>query len=554
MNTEQGLQLTDVLGVARRRGKLISAVAGAIVLTTFWIAMALPNLYSSSSVILVEPQSVDEKLIDSGVRDVELSERLGLMTSEILSRSRLSKIIDDVGLYEDESRYMQRSEVVDLMRSYVSVEPVLNAIENTNARNRDVNFNTFRISYQNEDATVAMQVAQLIANDFINANIDSRTEVTAKSLDFMQDEIQSLSVQIAEVERNIAELKAGNPGRLPSDLDSNKRILQFTMNDLRDAQRILDTSTSDAAFWKNQALTAGAMSAPNDTTSPGYRLRQLELEIGAMEARGFTRRHPDVIRLEAEIEGLKAQMAGRADGDDPDAPQTLSEQNARAEQSRAELRAKSASEDIARLKAVVTDIEARIGATPSVAEQLDAFQRQHDQLNESYQDFGRRLQQASVQADLERRQLGEKFGILESAFAAVEPSSPNRILLLVLGSVLGLGLGLGVGLLAEVADTSIHTSSDLQAAVGIPVLVSVPTIMLESDRVERSRRMIRELGAAAAVVVICLVGGFLTYRFVNGSGGASEADAERESPAAVEGAHLERVSPWAEFREDSTLS
>ena len=260
MNIEQGnaTQVINLLGFLRRRGKFVALVAGGIILLTFWLAMALPNLYTSSSTILVEPQSVDEDLVNSGVRESDLSERLGLMTAEILSRIRLSKIIDDMNLYEDESEDLQRIEVVELMRSYISVVPVLSELEE-GQRRRDVKFNTFRIIFQHEDPRIAATVTQRIANDFINANIDARTDVTRKSLEFMEDEIESLTTELAEVERKIAEVKAESPGRSPEDFDSNQRMLQYAMGDLRDAQRILSSAQSDAAYWKNQALTASSM-------------------------------------------------------------------------------------------------------------------------------------------------------------------------------------------------------------------------------------------------------------------------------------------------------
>jgi type VI protein secretion system component VasK len=77
-----------------------------------------------------------------------------------------------------------------------------------------------------------------------------------------------------------------------------------------------------------------------------------------------------------------------------------------------------------------------------------------------------------------------------------------------------------------------HTSIELQNALGIPVLVSVPRIMLESDRVARSRRVFREALAAAAVVLFVLIGGATTYYFVN-IAGLSNQDAE----AAAEGSN-----------------
>lgn len=525
MNLDQGIQVIDLFGLARRRGKLIAIITGAIVLVTFWVSMALPNLYTSSAMILVEPQSVDEDLVDSGVRESDLNERLGLMTAEILSRSRLSKIITDMKLYEEESSRMERAEVVDLMRSYVTVEPVLSELDAGNKR-RDVQFTTFRIVFRNEDKHVAATVAQKVANDFIDANIQARTQITGKSLAFMQDEIKSLGDKLAVVEKSIAEVKAKSVGRLPEEFESNQRSLQFGMNDLRDAQRILASAESDAAFWKNQALTASTLGSVGDVASPSHRVKTLELERGAMLARGFTNRHPDVLRVEAELSLLGQQLAA-AEGQD-NKPKSIAEQNAQSEQGRAELRAVAAREDIDRLRVQIADYEARIGETPAVAEVLDALSRQYDHLDRSYQDFSNRLQKASVQADMERRQLGEKFRILESAEPAPEPSSPNRILLLSLGTILGLALGAGAGLIIEVTDSSMHTSTDLQTALGIPVLVSVPNIMLESDRAARSRRIVRETLAAIAVVLFVLVGGIATYILVNGGGGR---DVESSAPA-----------------------
>ena len=519
MNLEQGnqqtIQLPDLFGIARRRGKLIAIVAGAVILVTFWIAMALPNLYTSYAVILVEPQSIDENLVDSGVREGDLSERLGLMTAEILSRSRLSKIVTEMDLYEDEREEMQRFEVVELMRLFFAVEPVRSELEGRRNRNQDQPFRTFKITFQNENPIVARDVAQRIANDFINANINTRTEVTAKSLDFMQDEISSLTAELARVEARIGDVKEANTGRLPEEFAAHQQRLQYTIGSLRGAQRSLDSARGEATFWANQAMTASELSTDANPTSPTYRKRALEIEHGSLLARGFTSRHPDVIRVEAELAILQEQL--EASIEDGEEPLSSGEQSARAQQNRAELQAEAATGEIKRLEETIEDLESRLAATPAVAEQLDALQREYDHLYLSYQDFSGRLQQAGVQADLERRQLGERFRILEPAERAREPSSPNRIMLLILGTVFGLALGGGVGLTAEIADSSLHTSNALQAALGIPVLVSVPKIMLEPDRRARSRRILRESLVAVGIVVFVLVGGVATYFLVNGT-------------------------------------
>ena len=96
MNVETGFQLADVWGFVRRRAKHMAVVAGVIALAAYWLAMALPNEYESSSMILVEPQSVSKELVEAGVPESDLNSRLHLMTAQILSRARLSRIIDEL--------------------------------------------------------------------------------------------------------------------------------------------------------------------------------------------------------------------------------------------------------------------------------------------------------------------------------------------------------------------------------------------------------------------------------------------------------------------------
>ena len=87
--------------------------------------MALPNEYESYATVLVEPQSISKKLVESGKRRADVINRLHLMTMQILSRARLSKVIDELKLYPKESEKKTREQVIDMMRNRIQVEPVL---------------------------------------------------------------------------------------------------------------------------------------------------------------------------------------------------------------------------------------------------------------------------------------------------------------------------------------------------------------------------------------------------------------------------------------------
>jgi len=541
MDVQQGIQVGDLLRIARRRAKLIVSIAGVVILAVYWLAMALPNQYTASSTILVEPQSIDEQLVHAGVRESDLKERLGIMSAQILSRARLSRLIDKHELYPEESLYMQRQEVIDVMRAHVSVAPVMSELEAETRNTRDIAFNTFKITFQSKSARTAKVVADSVAGDFIDANIDDRVKISQKSLDFMEDSIGSLRGRIAEVENAIQLIKSQNSGRLPEDLNANQRILQTTMSELREARQSLDLARSDQAFWQNQILAVASISKANDQTSPEFRHGIAQSTLSTLLSRGYTDKHPDIVQAKKELAIIEGEIRTRQEADAEEESSSYAEQNARSEQRRATLRAEANAAEVERLTAGLAEAEARIAATPAVAEQLSSREREYEHLFGSYKDFSTRRQQALVQANMERKQLGEQFRILEAAYEPPRPSSPNRMLILVLGVMLGGGLGIATGLVVESADTSLYQARDLQLLTDLPVLAMIPSIMLEPDRAARTRRQLREAAAALVVVLFCLLGGAMTYFLVNGGPNFLEGEAE-EGEGETEAATEEQVS------------
>jgi polysaccharide chain length determinant protein (PEP-CTERM system associated) len=534
MNVEGGIQIGDLWGVVRRRAKLMATTSVGIMLVIYWIAMALPNQYESYGTVLVTPQTVDPTLVAAGVPESDLNNRLYLMTAEILSRGRLSKIIDDLDLYADESQHMVREQIIDRMREDVGVAPVLPELgQGTGRRSIDEEINQFKISFTHRNARTAMQVAQHLSNDFIEQHIESRITLSQKSLEFINDELARLAGRIREVEGRVAEVKNANPGRLPEDMTTTQRRLERLMTDMAFAQRSLAEAISDEAFFRSQIsnapISAGA-------TSPENRLKGLNLLIAEYRAKGFTDKHPDIVKTKLEIEGLKQAIArGEVeDAEGIDRPLSYSQQSAEAERRRAALRKGAADDEIVRLQAAVDGLQTQLAHTPAVAEVLDGLEREYRHLFDSYQDFSNRQLEAMVQAQLERRQLGEQFRVLEAAFIAPEAASPNRLLILILGSMFAIAIGVGAGILVEGLDSSLHSARQLQAAFSIPVLAAIPEILLEADLAAQRRSRIRTSLATAFVVCFALVGGVANYVWVNGSPTFSSRDETAAKPVAVE--------------------
>jgi protein tyrosine kinase modulator len=513
MNIDGGLQIGDLGGILRRRAKIVGISALGVMLVVYWIAMALPNVYTSYATVLVEPQAVDPDLVKAGIAESDINQRLHLMTAQILARPRLSRIIDEFKLYQDESQYMLREEIIDLMRRDVRVDPVIPELEQRAARSRDLEINEFRIYYDNYDPIVARDVAQRLANDFIETHINARVQTSQKSLDFMADELDRLQKRVRDVEAEIAQVKADNPGTLPEDLDSTQRRLDRVLGDLAMAQRTRDESDSDNRFYSSQIETARTMGDSTDNESPSKRLEMLKLQLNQDLARGFTDKHPDVISSREEIARLEKTLADNG-GKDPVLNPMAQQTEAAAR--RAELRTAAAQAEVERLSQMGEELRAQVEATPAVAKQLDALKVEYEHLFNTFQDFAKRQNEAQVQAQLERRQLGEQFRVLETAFKAPKPSAPNRPLILILGAVFAVMVGAGVGVLQEAIDTSPHDARQLQARIALPVLASIPAIWLESDRLRQRRARTRAAFATTGVVMFALVGGGMNYLWVNG--------------------------------------
>ena len=262
---------------------------------------------------------------------------------------------------------------------------------------------------------------------------------------------------------------------------------------------------------------AVGISSGDATLSPEKRVRLLELELAGQRSRGYTDKHPDVIDTLLEIRTVQAQIeSSQNDAKADEAELTFEQLTAQAEQERGLLRAKAASEKIARLSQELETIQRRVDASPQVSETLDALEREWRQVSLSLADFEGRRVQAGVQANLERRQLGEQFRILEPAFVPLEASAPNRLLILAIGAFLGLVTGLGVGVGVEALDSTVHKAGEAQEALAVPVLAVIPAIRFHADAARSRQRRFRYALGSAVFVALNLLGGAFGYLYTNG--------------------------------------
>ncbi len=159
--------------------------------------------------------------------------------------------------------------------------------------------------------------------------------------------------------------------------------------------------------------------------------------------------------------------------------------------------------ELARLGSLLKTYQARVEATPARESDLVALMRDYETLQTIYTGLLTKNEGSKVAANLERRQIGEQFRILDGARLPEKPVSPDRLRLNLMGAVAGLGLGLGLVFLLEYRDTTFKSEGDIVIALALPVLAMVPAIETKNEsRVRLRRRLVVSTASVAFAIVV----------------------------------------------------
>jgi capsular polysaccharide biosynthesis protein len=166
----------------------------------------------------------------------------------------------------------------------------------------------------------------------------------------------------------------------------------------------------------------------------------------------------------------------------------------------------SQGEDINRLKNEIWKYQQRIERTPKREEELMALNRDYRNVQESYNSLLNRKLEADVAANMEKKQKGEQFSILESAQVPLSPVSPNIKILFILAVMGSFGIGFGLIFLLDYFDTSVKDPNDFESDLGISLLATIPKVYRQKDH--RLKKLRRLLTGVMLLVAVCLFAGF----------------------------------------------
>jgi hypothetical protein len=135
-----------------------------------------------------------------------------------------------------------------------------------------------------------------------------------------------------------------------------------------------------------------------------------------------------------------------------------------------------------KLQVTIGEYQKRVDASPTRESELIELTRDYDTLQKIYTSLLTKSEDAKVAANVERRQIGEQFKVIDPARLPEKPSSPDRLSINAAGCVSGLILGLGLVALLEFHNTSFRTDQDVVTVLALPVIATIQAVFTDADK------------------------------------------------------------------------
>lgn len=502
-----------LLQIARRRKWLIVFPAIAVGALASLIVTFLPDQWRSETLILVVPQRVPESYVKSTVTS-RIEDRLQAISQQILSRTRLEQIIGDFDLYARERAKKELMEdIVEKMRTRdIGIEIIKG--------------DAFRVSYTASDPRLAMRVTERLGSLFIDESLRDREVLADGTTEFLATQLDEAQRKLIANENKLLEYQRTHDGELPSQMSSNlqamhnaEMALQSLSQSLnRDRERrialertvaqVINTPDQKPAPEKPKG-TSITMEDELETAKQALLALELKLRPEHPDVKKQRRvvdelqKRVDTLQLAGELSAAPKDAATAEAAMDPEKRKRLMELRNDIDSVDREIAGKAAEE--ARLQGMITMYQSRIQSAPIREAELATITRDYETLQQSYRGLLQKKEESQISANLEKRQIGEQFKILDPARMPEKPASPNRPLFYTLAVLGAIAIGLASAGVAEYFDRTLQTESDVLAALNLKVLATVPYIR---DSVARTRQWRRRLAVgAAATTVLALCAG-----------------------------------------------
>ncbi len=398
----QSLDIRHYLKIIHKRRFTFVLAAAVIITAVTAVSYYMPKVYEASTTVSIERNYLNVLMRDIAVA-APVEERVQALSVVMTSRGMLLRVLAKLGVAPDEKDVASTEKVIKYYQKYTQIK-----FEASRSSRRD-NMDLFTVTYRDKDPRFARDYVNDLVQQYV---LDSHSKKQDQAVGANQFIYEQMELYKSKIDRVEAEL--------------GKRQKQ------RDVQAV-------------------------------SRLAKLKKRYDDLLTQ-YTEKHPEVIRVKAEIESTQEQVR----------------QLQRAEEE---------------------DKGANGKSTKDLERDQEAYKKIYESLVAS-------LGKSQVSAQVEVQDKADTFNILEPAVLPVEPVSRPRWQVILLGLLGGVAGGAGMVIVLEMLDRSIKSVSTIRE-LGIPVIAVIPQIETAAMAASKKRKDIALYGMAgmyvAAVVALAAV-------------------------------------------------
>jgi predicted nucleic acid-binding Zn-ribbon protein len=358
--------------------------------------------------------------------------------------------------------------------------------------------------------------------------------------------------QLDEIESKLQAFQTENNGRLPDQQEANVRQLQALQLQVSNIGSQISRANQDRLqmqaqiqiFKDTQAAVAKEQPIEQqnrESAQKNLKLQEAEHDVQAVETQlnlllqRYTDDWPDVRNTRGRLavakqlrdDLLKEDAAAKKV--DPNAPAPTKAQNPQQARDLRQLdnqirtvqtaiEAKdmditALNKEMQRVNDQIRTYMGRVETVPAGERQYGDLLRERDIAKAKYVSLDTSLQKAQIGQDMENRKQGETLELLDPASLPLNPTQPQRYLIISIGAGIGLLLGIVIAGALEMKDTSLKNLKDVRAYTKMAILGSIP--LLENDFVVRRRKRLAWLGwTTASLVAAVIMSGSVVYYYV----------------------------------------
>jgi len=539
--TRRALDLEDYIDIARRHmGWIVGPTLAGIVISTV-VAFMLPNVYISQAEMQITPKQISENIVKTTINQ-QLTDRVMTMENQILSRTSLSTMIQDprFNLYPSDRARLPIEDVIDQMKSDIKI--TIDSLPGDGSRRASA----FKISFSYPDRIKAQQVVQALITKFTDQNTVTQADQQKGQNSYVRDELSQAKVQLETFTEQLNKFRAEHAGQLPEQSGLNVAQLtaaQQQSNNINEAlnrqaqERVqldqrLTTLESQIQlfdmFDKENGPAAPLTRQQNDqlaslnraidaTESQLVEMRQKykpsypELREAENHLKNLKNQRDDLQKKQDEAEAKAEEAAKKSQSQDSSrkatnfaAARTLSDVQGQIDATKALIKAKEMDratlmKDQATVNKQLESYQSKLAATSGIEAKYAELETNQRAATAKYQELQSKQELTEQNGALLERKLGENLEVLDPPSVPMQPSKPNRWMIVGAGVAIGFVLGIALAGAQEVKDTSLKNLKDVRAYTNLPVLSSIP--LLENTLLVRRKRRIAYLGWSAAIIV-----------------------------------------------------